>query len=107
MKLALALPGPYGISPVSGMPFGGIETVAKIIRWGITVLFIAITITALIFLIWGGTQWITSGEDKAKVEGARKRLVYAVIGLLVVFLSYFIITTIGLFFGVRLLDLPI
>lgn len=104
MKLAFKFPGPEGnrIDPVAGMPEGGIETVVKIIKWGITVLFVAITITSLIFLILGGIAWITSSGDKAKIEAARKRIVYAVIGLVVAFLSYFIINTIGQFFGVRL-----
>lgn len=102
--LALNLPGNrYSIDPVSGMPGGGVVTLGKIIRIGVTFLLVAITITALIFFIWGGIQWITSSGDKAKVEAARKRLVYAVIGLIVAFASYFIINLVGFFFGLKLL----
>lgn len=103
-KLALNLPGNrYSIDPVSGMPGGGVDTLGKIIRLGITLLFVTIVITALIFFILGGIAWITSSGDKAKIESARKRLVYAVIGLLVAFLSYFIINLLGFFFGLKLL----
>ena len=109
-ELALVLPGPsgrpYRIDPVSGMPSGGIETVAGVIRWGLTVLFIVITITSLLFFILGGIQWITSGGDKAKVEAARNRLVYALIGLIICFLAFFIINLIGGFFGIKLLNIP-
>lgn len=105
-ELALNLPGPYSIDPVKGMPSGGIETAAKVIRWGITVLFIGITLTSLIFFILGGIQWIISSGDKAKIEAARKRLVYSLIGLVVVFLSYFIINLVSQFFGVKLLNIP-
>jgi hypothetical protein len=74
-----------------------------IIRYGVTIAIIAAIILALFFLIWGGLQWITSGGDKAKLEGARKTLTFAVIGLIVVFLGFFIVNTLGRFFGVSLL----
>lgn len=46
---------------------------------------------ALIFLIIGGFKWITAGGDKTKVEAARSTIVGAIIGLIVVFLSFFVI----------------
>lgn len=101
--LALKFPGGQ-IDPVAGMPEGGSGTLEKIIQWGISALFVVITITSLIFFIWGGIQWITSGGDKTKIEAARKRIVYAVIGLIIAFSSYFIISLVGNFFGVKLLD---
>ena len=104
--LSFNLPGSYTINPVSGMPAGGAVTLAKLIRWGVTVFFIAISLASLIFFILGGIQWITSSGDKAKIEAARKRLIYSILGLVVAFLSYMIINTIGQFFGVKLLDIP-
>lgn len=103
--LAFKFPGGR-IDPVAGMPSGGVETFGRILRVGLTILFITVTLAALIFFIWGGIQWITSGGDKTKIEAARKRLVYAVIGIIVAFSSYFIINTVGNFFGVKLLDVP-
>jgi len=100
MELALKFPG-YRIDPVSGMPGGGIETVIDIIQWSVTVLFIAISLASLFFLIWGGIQWITSGGDKTKIEAARNRLVYALIGLIIAFLAFFILNLIGTFLGIK------
>jgi hypothetical protein len=63
------------------------------------ILTIAIII-ALIYLIWGGIKWITSGGDKANVETARNQIIAAIIGLIVAFLAWFIIgIVLQLFFG--------
>ena len=44
-------------------------------------------VLALLFMIIGGIQWITSSGDKAKVDAARQHIVSAVIGLIVVVLA--------------------
>lgn len=42
----------------------------------------------LIFLIWGGIEWLTAGGDKGRVETAQKMISNAVIGLAVLIGSY-------------------
>ena len=42
----------------------------------------------LIFLIWGGIEWLTSGGDKTRVETAQKMISNALIGLAVLIGSY-------------------
>ena len=58
-----------------------------------------VSVIALIFFIWGGFQYITSAGDEQKAEGAKKTLIYATIGLVVIGLAAvivnFIVTTIG------------
>ncbi len=79
--------------------FGGV--VGKVV----TIAFILATVIALFFLVYGGVKWITSGGDKAAVESARNTIVAAVIGLVIVFLSYFILNIVLGFFGLKLTDL--
>ncbi|KKQ34771.1 MAG: hypothetical protein US51_C0028G0006 [Microgenomates group bacterium GW2011_GWA2_37_6] len=57
----------------------------------IQIAFIIAVVIALAFLIFGGIKWITSGGDKTGVEAARNTIVAALVGLVVVFLSYFIL----------------
>lgn len=64
----------------------------------ITFAFILAIMIALAFLIWGGIKWVTSGGEKAGVEEARNHVIAAVVGLIIVFLSYFIINLIVYFF---------
>lgn len=51
-----------------------------------------------------GFQWLTSGGDKQALESARKRLTHAIIGLLMVVLSYALISIVGLVFGLNILS---
>ncbi len=92
----LPLPALAGICPTStgGANFSGLcnlsfsgNTFGNII----TIVFIVAIILALAYLIWGGIKWVLSGGDKAKVDAARQAIVAAIVGLIFVFLSYFII----------------
>lgn len=88
---------------VPGSPF---NTICKLTgaRFGsafgqvITFAFIIAIMIALGFLIWGGIKWVTSGGEKGGVEEARNHVIAAVVGLIIVFLSYFIINLIVFFF---------
>lgn len=64
----------------------------------ITFIFVVAIIASLLFLIWGGFKWLTSGGDKAAVQTARDHIVAAIIGLVVIFLSYFILNLLLRFF---------
>jgi len=75
------------------------DTLAKVIRNGITILFIVATVAAIFFLILGGIKWITSGGDKGKLEESRNWIVAAVVGLIITFMSYFIINVVLELFG--------
>lgn len=50
---------------------------------------------ALVMLIVSGIRFITSGGDAKTVEAAKKAITYAILGLLIVFLSFFILNTIA------------
>lgn len=52
-------------------------------------------IATLIYFIWGAFDWIVSGGDKEKVSGARKKMTNAIIGLVLLSLSYFIVSLVG------------
>jgi hypothetical protein len=52
-----------------------------------------------IYLLRGGFSYITSGGDAAKAGAARATITYAIGGLVVVVLSFFVINLIGTFTG--------
>ncbi len=79
----------------------------SIIGQGVLVIFVVATLIALAFLIWGGVKWIMSGGDKAKVETARSTIIAALIGLVVTFLSFFILSLLMGLFGLSLMNLEI
>lgn len=75
----------------------------------IVAILVLAALIALLFLIWGGIKWIMSGGDKGKVEAARNTIVSAVIGLIITFLAFFILSLVLSMFGLNLnnLQLPI
>lgn len=56
-------------------------------------------IVAVFFIIFSGIKFLTSGGDPKQVEGARKTLTYAIIGLIIVFFSFAIIKLMGTITG--------
>lgn len=57
-------------------------------------------VVAVFLIIYSGFQYVTSSGDKEKVDAARKRLTYAIIGLVFIIMSYTIILFISQFTGV-------
>ena len=55
-----------------------------------TILYI-VGIIAVIMLILGGIKYLTSGGDSKKVTDAKNTVLYAIIGLVVCFLSFAIV----------------
>jgi ABC-type dipeptide/oligopeptide/nickel transport system permease subunit len=104
-KFALSIGGDE-ISAPSGVPTGGLDKLAEIIQTGIALSFFLAIIAALFILLLSGFQWIFSGGDKQKLQQARQRLTYTIVGLALIFLSLLIIQFLGDFFGIIILDLP-
>lgn len=101
--LSLTLPGGETVNPPGGIPSGGIGAVEKIFKNGFAIMIILCIVLAVIFIVLGGMQWITSGGDKTKLQAARAKLTWAVVGLIVAFSAFFIIGLIGYFFKVDLM----
>ncbi len=63
-------------------------------------------VVALILVIYAAFQYTTSKGDQAKIDTAKKTLTYAIVGLAVVFLSFFIVTLISQVTGVSQIANP-
>ena len=65
-----------------------------------------LVIAAILFffmLVIGGIRWITSGGDKGGTEAARNQITAALIGLVIVFAAWAIISLVGTLFGISVL----
>lgn len=58
-------------------------------------------------MIIGAIQWITSGGDKTALESARGKIINAVIGIIVLFALYALISLLETFFGINIKTLDI
>lgn len=72
----------------------------------ISLFFLAAFVLALFYIIWGGFNWIFSGGDKQRLAKAREHVIYAIVGLVIVFLAATIISALGAFFKINFLNLP-
>lgn len=103
-----ALPAYATAAQVNLCPSGPLATLcslnaqkfATLIGNFITILLIIAAVIAIFFLIWGGIKWITSSGDKTKVESARNTIISSIVGLIIAFLAYFIISLVLSIFGV-------
>lgn len=97
-SLALTIPGmdgtPLQVAVPSGIPTGGIsdsDGLQGIINITIGLLFVIGIVGAICMILFAGIQIITSGGDKAKLEGAKGRITWAIIGIVVLSMSFVII----------------
>lgn len=65
----------------------------------VQLLFVIAILAALVYLVYGGFRWLVSSGDKSQVASAREHIVAAIIGLIIIFLSYFILNILLTFFG--------
>jgi hypothetical protein len=65
-----------------------------IITFVVAFIIIIAVLAALIMIVIGALQWITSGGDKTKVDSARNHIISAIIGLVVIALSFVIINVV-------------
>lgn len=57
----------------------------------------------LLYLVWGGIDWITAGGDSGKVGKARDKITQGVIGIIVLASSIAILMLVQNLFGVKLI----
>lgn len=99
----LNIPGYGAVRAPEGVPQGGEGTLSNILSVGIRIFLIVVIIAALAYLVWAGIRWIQSSGDPQQIDAARKQIVFAIIGLVVAFLSFAIVAIFGTVFGINLL----
>ena len=72
---------------------------ARVFKNSINILFAIGAMGFMIMVIWGAVDWILSGGDKEKVSSARKKMTHAIIGLVLLSLSFVIINLVGQIVG--------
>lgn len=68
-----------------------------------SVVMVVAALLVLVFMIWGAIEWITSGGDKSKMEGARNKITNAVIGLIILAATTALFLLIEQFLGIDVL----
>lgn len=59
--------------------------IGRLIGFGVRMITIVAGFVLLIYLLWGGIDWITSSGDKEKLSKAQQKLTNAIIGIILIF----------------------
>jgi len=93
-KIALSLPGSSGnIDNPPGLIFSGDQAnLASVISGLLSIAFYVAGFLAFYYLVWGALQYIVASGNKEQLQKARQRIIWALVGLLVVVFAYLIAT---------------
>lgn len=67
----------------------------------ITLIYGVATLVLIFMLLWGAWDWMTSGGEKEKLESAQRRIVNAVVGLMLFAVAFAVIQVLGQFTGFK------
>lgn len=88
-----------GVATIQGLEGLFSNVVSVILGFGGIVLFV--------LLIVGGFNYLTSGGDPKKIEGAKATLTYAIIGIVVLVLAFLILRLIETLTGAKVTEFQI
>jgi hypothetical protein len=96
-ELALTVPDakytPIQIQPPEGIPTG--LPLSNLVSTALHAAMIIGIFLSLAYLIYGGWFWLQSKGDKQQLDKARRILIYAVLGLVVMSLSLVVVNVIS------------
>lgn len=72
-----------------GMP--QFNTLADLVNNAIPYIYAIAGILLILYLIWGGYDYLLSMGDPKKTEAGRNKITTAIIGILIIFVSYWVI----------------
>lgn len=65
----------------------------------IRLIYIIAIVVLLFMFLWGALEWLTSGGDKEKISNAQKRIINAIIGVVLFAIAYPVLKVVGVFTG--------
>lgn len=76
---------------LSGFSTAGYSDLISFVQGTINFIVAISALIAVGYLVWAGIQYILSAGDEGKIEKAQKTIIYALVGLIIVFISPLII----------------
>ncbi len=104
MAIQIATPPPDSVLPSIGAQYHiqGQNGIPLLLSRAATVALLIASLTLFLCILLSGFQWLTSGSEKAALQGARTRMTNCLIGLSIMALAWAVIIAIQFFFGIEL-----
>ncbi|OGH15947.1 MAG: hypothetical protein A3C30_03865 [Candidatus Levybacteria bacterium RIFCSPHIGHO2_02_FULL_40_18] len=103
--LSLKVPGSGGgqvdIEAPPGIPTGPQFTIGNIASFFIQLALIIGIFLSLFYIVYGGFYWLQASGDKQKWDKARRIVIYAIFGLIVMSLALVFVNLVAGAFGVK------
>lgn len=100
---SIKLPGVTGQVTIQGPT--GLRTeftnLASLVNEAQRFIFPIAGIILLVFLIWGGFDFLTAMGDPKKAESARNKITYALLGFIIIFAAYWIVQLLSYIFKLQ------
>lgn len=79
----------------------GAAGISKLLSNMVTLIYSLAAVVLILMFLWGAFDWITSEGDKEKVQSAQKKIVNAIIGILLFAVAFAVIGVLGQFTGFK------
>ena len=79
------------------------RTLGSVLSAAIPFIFAFAGIALLVMLILGGFALLTSAGDSKKLDSGKRQITYAIVGFLVIFISFWIVQLIGRIFNLTVI----
>lgn len=87
-------------------PTKDLNTLGDLISVFLNIVFYAAGFLAFYYLVWGAFSYIMAQGKKEELAKARARITWAIVGLMIILLSFFIAKFVGEIFKPRIGGLP-
>lgn len=95
---------PQAITDFIGGDPTGARGISKFLSNLILLIYSAATVVLIFIILWGAFDWLSSGGDKEKVESARRKIMNAIIGIILFAVAFAVITVLGQFTGFKFFE---
>lgn len=80
-------------------PIAKFKTFSSILNLVIPLLITGAALVFLVMLLMGAYRWLTGGDNPELIKKAQQTIVYSMIGLVIVIISFLVVQVIGRLFG--------
>ncbi len=92
---------PPALQKFIGTDQTGAAGISKLLSNLVALIYSVAVIVLIFMLLWGAFDWITSEGEKEKVQSAQKKIINAIIGMILFAVAFAIIEVLGQFTGFK------